>query len=106
MVLFNLWDFKTSDGIGGDGWLPALPIEYAGNGDSNTSVELGSDCRNTPGQACCKRNCNDCAVHVGEYKTASDGSTGTKCQVWIPINSGTELRIRIYRVEGSQEMEA
>mmetsp|Transcript_45472 Transcript_45472/g.38335 ORF Transcript_45472/g.38335 Transcript_45472/m.38335 type:complete len:94 (+) Transcript_45472:100-381(+) len=66
VVLYSLWDFKTAKGIGGKGWQPALPVEYAGNGKANTSVVLGGDCKNTPGQACCKRNCNDCAVHTEE----------------------------------------
>lgn len=66
-MLFSLWDYKTSAGIGGEGWLPALPVEYAGSAaKANSSVVLGGDCKNTPGQACCKRNCNDCAVHHGD----------------------------------------
>ena len=100
---FSLWDFKTA-GIGSPGWLPALPVTV-NSSETNRSVINDGKCKHlAPGQACCKRNCQDCAVHSGP--TANDGSTGTQCKVFIPAYSGQKLRVRIQRVLEAQTAEA
>ena len=46
----------------------------------------------------CERNCNDCAVHTDPTK-APDGSTGTKCYVYIPRqHQSSTFRLNIKRV--------
>lgn len=87
-VLFSLWDHKTKAGIGGDGWLPALPA---------SDVKCYKKPYEHPGEPSCCRNCQDCAVHSGA--TADDGSTGTQCKTHIPAYTGQRLRSRIKRVD-------
>jgi len=88
-VLFSLWDGGT---FGNPDWKPALPLLPECDAEAN------------PGQACCKRNCQDCAVHVGPV--ADDGSTGTQCRVYIPAYTGQRLRTRVHRVTQATRMSA
>ncbi len=81
LALFSVWD----DGDRGESnWQPALPII---GGDVHDCADFDGEAN--PGQACCKRNCNDCS---------GDTTTGTQCKVFIPSLESTHLRLRIRRV--------
>jgi len=88
-VLFSLWDYKR---YGQDGWQPALPFLVTDNIENCDTF----DAKANPGQACCKRNCNDCS---------QSQSTGTQCKVFIPAKSGMHLRLNIYRYLTEQTLD-
>ena len=84
-VLFSLWDGGDVGSLDAhESWWPALPLLP------------DCDALANPGQACCKRNCQDCAVYGSS--DLLDGSTGTQCKVYIPTYTGQRVRTRIRRI--------
>ena len=84
-VLFSLWDGgEVGELDDHENWSPALPLLP------------DCDALANPGQACCKRNCQDCAVYGSS--DLLDGSTGTQCKVFIPTYTGQRVRTRIRRI--------